>query len=527
MGNRRVFNTLVWLGVAFAVLLMLIVDYNQRPWIDEVGTADSAINWVTKGEWRSNVWNYTYQPAYTVVLAGWLSVFGVSHAAVCNLGVFLTLLCFVFVGRKLTRGREPFVPDVRSAVLFSLLFWVPFASWWAGFGRIDTLAMLAGAVFVACLLQADVSAWGGRLAIFLSAALLMLSTLYAIPVAALFAVFLFVFDYGRRGRACWFFKGLWAASGFVVGMALTLAFHAHHNFLLHYIGAPLTGATAPWWNLVMRTLHSLVGLPLDEGNLLLRLMHGYTSEPATVVLCALCWLLLVAARRRGKAGRDEMLLLAFVSSVPLVFTLFGRCNRDYLWSFSVPTFALFVHLLGRGPWRKWLRWWSVGVFVLLVSSVEIARFCTYYVLPSPSRAEMMRRTMRFLDSHSDILSAADNIYVAHTTPNLDIYGYYQMVPYGKELWLLYYDNIDVPDVVAGCAPLRSLLSAVGYEERQPSPYLPDSGVMFVAPHTAPFSSQAFAERFVDTDTIVAEDGFALLRFRRNGVPRPSSGGVHN
>ena len=46
------------------IFYICILDYYTFPSGDEIGTADSAINWVTNGEWYSAVWVYTYHPLH-------------------------------------------------------------------------------------------------------------------------------------------------------------------------------------------------------------------------------------------------------------------------------------------------------------------------------------------------------------------------------------------------------------------------------------------------------------------------------
>ena len=76
-------------GLLFAAVYMAIQDYIAVPWNDEIGTADTAVNYVLFGKWDSNVWHYTYNPLHAFLLIGWLKIFGISHAIVCNINVFI------------------------------------------------------------------------------------------------------------------------------------------------------------------------------------------------------------------------------------------------------------------------------------------------------------------------------------------------------------------------------------------------------------------------------------------------------
>ena len=104
----EVSNRNLYIGCFASLILCIfyicILDYYTFPSGDEIGTADSAINWVTNGEWYSAVWVYTYHPLHNFLLTIWISVFGVSHQAVCSMNVaiafIVSLLCLKILSER-------------------------------------------------------------------------------------------------------------------------------------------------------------------------------------------------------------------------------------------------------------------------------------------------------------------------------------------------------------------------------------------------------------------------------------------
>lgn len=497
--RRRV---LIWLwlfAAGFAALYVSLADYVEIPWVDGVCTADSAINLVTKGEWRSYAWNYTYQPLYGLLLAGWVWLFGVSHAVTCSLGVCLYALSFVYIGAAMSRCG--WLSSPRGLCVWVVLFWVVWAPWWVCACRIDSLTLLAASVVVRLLL----SGGGGErgTALFLSAVALMLSSLYAVPLVAVFVAFLFAVDYGGVGRMAWLRRGAAVAAGFCVGLALTCLFYFLNDFLLHYLGAPQTAAaTSVSWNPFIKMVSLNFGLVLNGEDALLRLVHAYTSEPMAIVLLAVAW---GFAMRIGR----WRLLLGFVSLIPLLMTLFGRYTFSYSWVFSIPTMVCLVALSAEGGFVRLATPLRVGLCAVLLSVPEGFRYWVNYLKNTPSRWEQNERTGDFVRSQSATLAKFDNIIAT------DPVAYYPLTALGKRLYMFQYDNIEVPSSVRGCEPLNQWLSAMGYKEYQPDDCLPDSGVLVVTPydrrrHVAEYrlSQKPFA-----TDTLASDGGFLLVAFK--------------
>lgn len=496
--RRRV---LVWLwlfAAGFAALYVSLADYVEIPWVDGVCTADSAINLVTKGEWRSYAWNYTYQPLYGLLLAGWVWLFGVSHAVTCSLGVCLYALSFVYIGAAMSRCG--WLSSPRGLGVWVVLFWVVWAPWWVCACRIDALTLLAASVVVRLLL----SGGGERgTALFLSAVALMLSSLYVIPLVAVFVAFLFAVDYGGVGRVAWLRRGAAVAAGFGVGFALTCLFYFRNDFLLHYLGAPQTAAaTSASWNPFIKMVSLNFGLVLNGEDALLRLVHAYTSEPMAVVLLAVAWGFAI------RIGRWR-LLLGFVSLIPLLMTLFGRYTFSYSWVLSIPTMVCLVALSAEGGFVRLATPLRVGLCAVLLCVPEGFRYWVNYLKNTPDRWEQNERTGDFVRSQSATLAKFDNIIAT------DPVAYYPLTALGKRLYMFQYDNIEVPSSVRGCVPLNQWLSAMGYMEYQPDDCLPDSGVMVVTPydHRRQAAEYRLSQKPFAIDTLTSDGGFLLVAFK--------------
>lgn len=431
--RRRV---LVWLwlfAAGFAAFYVSLADYVEIPWVDGVCTADSAINLVTKGEWRSYAWNYTYQPLYGLLLAGWVWLFGVSHAVTCSLGVCLYALSFVYIGAAMSRCG--WLSSHRGLCVWAVLFWVVWAPWWVCACRVDSLALLAASVVVRLLLSGGggESRWA---ALFLSAVALMLSSLYVVPLVAVFVAFLFAVGHGGVGRVAWLGRGAAVAAGLGVGFALTCLFYFRNDFLLHYLGAPQTSAaTSVSWNPFIKMVSMNSGLVLNDEDALLRLVHAYTSEPMAIVLLAVAW---GVAMRIGR----WRLLLGFVSLIPLLMTLFGRYAFCYSWLLSIPTMVCFVALLAEGGFVRLATPLRVGLCAVLLSVPQGFRYWVNYLKNTPALWEQNERTSDFVRSQSATLAKFENVFAT------DPVAYYPLTALGKRLYVFQYDNVESLTVFA-------------------------------------------------------------------------------
>ena len=92
MKVSRLFLISSSISLLYCILTICFIDYLSVPWTDEIGTADTAINVVLYGQWKSDVWLYIYQPLHAFFLIPWIFIFGISHTSVCSMNVIIAFI---------------------------------------------------------------------------------------------------------------------------------------------------------------------------------------------------------------------------------------------------------------------------------------------------------------------------------------------------------------------------------------------------------------------------------------------------
>ncbi len=215
------------LSLVFCFLKILCIDACTVPWVDEVWLTDAAASFVSRGEFISHVWPYTYNPLHFFILTGWLFVFGISHFTVVCLGIFLAALSiqallFILWKRKLITG-------VFSPLILVLCFWCasPLFSGSVLNGRVDMLVVLCTILFLDQLLRVGIS----LLKLCITASLALLSAVYQFPVLVFFCLMLWMFPMEGVSRREWFRRGCWIASSCIATYLLICLFYiCNHTF---------------------------------------------------------------------------------------------------------------------------------------------------------------------------------------------------------------------------------------------------------------------------------------------------------
>ena len=218
------------LGFLFALFYCILQNYIAVVWFDEICFSDTPINYILYGKWHSFVWNYTYNPLHAFLLMGWMKIFGISHASVCNMNILFALISFLIIEFSLINGN--YIKKRSSGYILTILFWLGFTiSGIMTKGRIDILIMLLTVILISFALKKNFS-FKHYCIIFLTSYLLMMSGMYVIPIVSLFFIYLFAINYNGVGRRVWFFRGLIVAFAFMVSFLSICYFYYLHNFLL-------------------------------------------------------------------------------------------------------------------------------------------------------------------------------------------------------------------------------------------------------------------------------------------------------
>ncbi|MBK8598546.1 MAG: hypothetical protein IPN83_23820 [Holophagales bacterium] len=325
---------LLLVGAVLGANLLTAARY-PAVWVDEIQFADPAVNFVLGNGFTSSVWvkqgaHETFAgnaPLYPVLLAGWLSVFGVSATAVRSLNYVLVSLLSVLVHTLLSRSER-----VRSAWLrlgaAALVLTAHGMTFSYRMGRYDTLGMVWLAV--AALLW-DAPRSGGRLAGLFAVGLLLAPTgLQLVPATILLCGLAVLFRPREDApRAASLLAGL---VGGVVLLRVVL------------------GAIGTWD--AFRASTGAVGV-IGKSILgkILDLPRVYSADKSLVLLALAALLLLVPTRKAVLAAPRSSLLLfgvATLAVVPSALQVAAKFPLYYSWMAFLPLLAGVTATLGAG-----------------------------------------------------------------------------------------------------------------------------------------------------------------------------------
>lgn len=469
-------------GLLFAVVYMAIQDYIAVPWNDEIGTADTAVNYVLFGKWDSNVWHYTYNPLHAFLLIGWLKIFGISHAIVCNMNVFIALLAFLYLEHTIV--KRSIITKQKSGIALVLLFWLGFmlASIMTK-GRIDILVMFLSIILADCLFDNDkgIMAYAK---IFISSTLLIMSSIYVIPFFVLVIIFFYAIDFCEIGRTQWLIKGSVTTLGFIVGMGFVCVFYYNIEFLYHFLS----------------TYVSFNGSISEASkSLSIRLFEAYNSDPISILLCACAWLIVVIGKKKDKRF---LTILAIVTLIPAIMTFAGRYASYYVWMVELPVAVLIVYLLDTTEKK------SIYYVLLAVVAVSSMFRPAYWINKRPAEYTQRMELYSFIAKNSEYLTQTDNVYFQ------DAMCYYKVVEHRKARYYLYNDNLHVnPKIIDA---LSSLDAFKDYKEYYPDEYLPEEGIMISTPKWTLDTGTRELQSHNYSFQLLAQDGeYAISSFKRN------------
>ena len=468
-------------GLLFAVVYMAIQDYIAVPWNDEIGTADTAVNYVLFGKWDSNVWHYTYNPLHAFLLIGWLKIFGISHAIVCNINVFIALLAFLYLEH--TTIKRSIITKPTSGFVLVLLFWLGsmLASLMTN-GRIDMLVMFLSIILTDSLIDNNNSIVG-YVKIFIGSTLLILSSIYVIPLFVLSIIYFNAINFCGIGRIQWLIKASVTALGFIVGMALTCVFYYKIGFLYHFLS----------------TYISFNGSLGNTPSLSARLFDAYNSDPTSIFLCACAWLVVLISKKKGKLF---LTMLAIVTLVPTIMTFAGRYASYYVWMVALPVSVLVVYLMDRTEKK--------GIYYMLLTVVAVISMLRLAnrIYKRPADYNQRMELYSFIDNNREYLNRTDNIYFR------DAMCYYKVLENRKTRYYLHNDNLTVnPNIINA---LSSLAVLRDYKEYYPEEYLPNEGIMITTPNWSLETGMRELQSHNYSYQLLAQDGeYAISSFKRN------------
>lgn len=309
-------NDGAWVGCCCAFVLWVVsvcaANAISYPWMDEIGTADTAVNCVNHGGWFSYVWPYSYNPLYLFVERFWIRIWGASHVSVCALSSFFCFLsccamCIVASSRKLIKGGPSF------ALLPFLLYGGWSMSWIVVNGRIDMLALLLSILLMNEIEKNGCCAWRVVLLSFF----MMMSAIFTFPIIAAFGVCVMI----RKGRPLFLDyakKGCCVCVGIGIAYIVICLYYYMHHQLFRFVhsyfsyNATLSGAR-----------ESIVG----------SVMAAYKVDYCALLLSAVGIIVSLV----NKKMRFWSVLIVVI---PALMVVSGRYLFYYSWMFYCP--AVFV-----------------------------------------------------------------------------------------------------------------------------------------------------------------------------------------
>lgn len=385
-------------SVIICVFCLLIITPCTIPWLDEIGTADTPINYVLYGQWSSDVWQYTYNPLHAFLLIGWISIFGISHTAVISLNFILTLVATLWLTRILYRRKLVTHYILQMAVVAFCWITVAFE-----LGRIDMLLFVLTIGCADNLIPEDgrpFCRW--RIAIY--AFLLMLAGIYSIPILLAGMATLYIYYWRdtdiRRGILC---QSIICLLSMIAAFLLVCAFYYRLGQLQTFISTYFF-------------FSETASGTLFENSFIAKIQRAYTRSSQPLIVAAFCFILAIFRRKKGEIASSIFCLL-----IPSFLVLAGRYHSFYGWIFSAPAIALAATIVQRIERSRFYPWFLVSVILFITPKYD------YYHKNSTNRYPKLQECERFIIDNQVLLQSSDDIAIS------DPFYYYPLVRLGKHI----------------------------------------------------------------------------------------------
>lgn len=366
---------------------ILALNFTSVPWTDEIGTADTAINFVLYGRWNSDVWVYMYQPLHALLLICWLKIWGISHVSVCAMNVIIAFGATCLILKELLKRN--LLTNFLSVAIFVSLYWyfVPHSN-----GRIDMLTLLLTTGMVVNLVPFKGYTNYKKLGVY--SFLLMASSIYSIPILLVGGVFLLLFYRRNRIERKILVRKFWVVfCVFSCTFLLVLVFF----FIDHH---------------PIKYLHQFISFNANAGkcndSLIYRVLDAYKDIVPLILLAIGFFYALL------KKNRILLVSSIFVFFIPFLMVLAGRYQLYYRWIFDVPVVAIFANVINSLKLSK-LKFIFILVIFLYPSQLLYA-----YIKPSKQVQLKIEREQFVLKNHK------------YFTPRMEVYAldglfYYSLV----------------------------------------------------------------------------------------------------
>lgn len=323
INNKRILNkdsvTFILpatLCITIGFAYMFFLDYITVPWTDEVGTADTPINFVTRGQWISSIWHYTYNQLHAYLYVIWFKIFGVSRLAVCSMDIVISCITILLLLKimiyRLYINNMLLLASFVFLVMGGLVMMHIIMS-----GRIDPLAILFATLLIETIIEK-----GERWKVFVYSFLLFASATYPIPLIGLFIIYLLISDSSQRGHL------LYNLFLFVAGVLCSL-----------FVICCLFKSQG----LLYTYLYSFFFHSSHGGDLIHKFIGAYTLDIEGMTIFGVAIFTSVVVRKR--ITNTTWKYAAFMLAIPALMVLSGRYVVYYTWLFYLPVSMLLIYML--------------------------------------------------------------------------------------------------------------------------------------------------------------------------------------
>ena len=305
-------------GVAFILCLLYIclADYYSFAWCDEIYFSSPAANLIDGRAWYTEGIGNPYPPLYSLMLAGWFLIFGVSHTAAVAMEILLAFCAYIVILRFVERHCL-FTKPVSYYILIPL--------YWLGFymptvftmGRVDMLVMLLVLLLIDEILPTNEKNVYNKWKLIGLSFLLALSAIYPLPFTV-FVILFFLISSGAANRRIYFKIGLFVLSGILLGLIATIVFSYYNGYLAEFLSWIGGGRSK-----VDAFIH--------------KIPHAYSDIPTIAI-----YLITTTIIFFRKLNRIPLKILIFIAMIPSLMMLVGRFERYYWWMMYIPTIVIFI-----------------------------------------------------------------------------------------------------------------------------------------------------------------------------------------
>jgi hypothetical protein len=351
-------------GTALGLLLLVFAVINLATlprvpfvWLDEIYFADPAINLIRGEGFISRVWDNSPEtrmvastsPVYSLVLAGWLKMFGADLLAVRSLGVFLTAAGMLVFWSACTRWKilasRGWIIGASCTMLCAYSFAFSYRS-----GRPEPL------VFLTWTFLFHVASWKSSMrrnavAFFVSLLTPFIGQIVCIALGILAGVLFLIGPRRWVTFSAAIIGGLAAGTLCFVGLYQNLGIWTDFQVAVNKQGG----------NPLHRLVHRLTSNPLAEHRN--TIPKDFSLVP---LLIGLGWMSWRAWRDRAlRWGSLLCFTLLYASLVPFTLYLVGKFPTYYAWMLTLPLAVAFCTLCAREETRLHRRLWGARALLVI------------------------------------------------------------------------------------------------------------------------------------------------------------------